>query len=247
MLPLAFAPFYLWPLAILLPVLLPWLLRQENSLRRQFIGGWLFGIGYFGFGVYWIYNSLHDFGMAPPIVAGAITGLLVIYLAIAPGLIQLCCKLAERRFGPQGIWLLPAFWFGLEWFKGWFITGMPWLSLGYAQTHSPLAGYAPLVGIYGISALGVATGIALLLALRDRRYPLLAVVVAVPLAGWLLQQVDWTEPLEQKLKVTMVQGNIPQEIKWRYDQRQNIFTRFHLDFGAIKFSKRILSRLQSVP
>ena len=75
LLPLAFAPFYWWPLAILIPCLLIWLIDAETKLLQLFVFGAVFGLGYFGFGVYWIYNSLHDFGMAPPLVASAITAI----------------------------------------------------------------------------------------------------------------------------------------------------------------------------
>jgi len=223
---LAFAPFYLWPLAILAPAGLFWLNHDESSLKRLFASGWLFGVGYFGCGVYWIYNSLHDFGMAPPVVAGGITGLLAIYLALAPALVLVSWGYARRLLGDRGLWLLPLLWFGLEWFKGWFLTGMPWLSLGYSQTPSPLAGFAPLVGVYGIGALCILMAVALLAGLRRRRYPMLALILAIPLSGWLLQQLEWSEPIAQPLKVTMVQGNIPQEVKWRREQRQNIFNTY---------------------
>ena len=226
MLVLAFAPFYLWPLAILAPAGLFWLNRDESSLARLFASGWLFGLGYFGCGVYWIYNSLHDFGMAPPLVAGGITGLMAIYLALTPGLILVSWGYAQRLLGSRALWLLPLLWFGLEWFKGWFATGMPWLSLGYSQTPSPLAGFAPLVGVYGIGALCILMAVALVFGLRERRYSILALILAIPLSGWLLQQLDWSEPTAQPLKVTMVQGNIPQELKWRRDQRQNIFNTY---------------------
>jgi apolipoprotein N-acyltransferase len=225
-LPLAFAPYFLWPLAILLPALLLWLVQHELSLRNLFFTGWAFGIGYFGFGVYWIYNSLHVFGMAPPVVAAGITGLLVLYLALTPALILICWRYSQRHLGSTSLWLLPLFWFALEWFKGWFLTGMPWLSLGYSQTHSPLAGYAPLVGVYGIGALCVLLAVALLALLRDKRYSMLFVLLVVPLCGWLLQQIDWTEAQPQSIKVSMVQGNIPQQLKWRRDQRQNIFNTY---------------------
>jgi apolipoprotein N-acyltransferase len=225
-LPLAFAPYFLWPLAILLPTLLLWLVQHELSLRNLFFTGWAFGIGYFGFGVYWIYNSLHVFGMAPPVVAAGITGLLVLYLALTPALILICWRYSQRHLGSTSLWLLPLFWFALEWFKGWFLTGMPWLSLGYSQTHSPLAGYAPLVGVYGIGALCVLLAVALLALLRDKRYSMLFVLLVVPLCGWLLQQIDWTEAQPQSIKVSMVQGNIPQQLKWRRDQRQNIFNTY---------------------
>ncbi|MCP4980120.1 MAG: apolipoprotein N-acyltransferase [Gammaproteobacteria bacterium] len=224
--PLAFAPFFLWPLAIVLPALLLWLIQDELSLPGIFLSGWLFGIGYFGFGVYWIYNSLHDFGMAPPIVAGAITGLLVIYLALTPALILTFWRYSQRHLGSVSLWLLPLFWFGLEWFKGWFGTGMPWLSLGYSQTESPLSGFAPLVGVYGISAICLSMAVALFLLLSQKRYPLLLVLLLLPLSGSLLEQLDWSEPHGKPLSVTMVQGNIPQEVKWRRDQQQNIFNTY---------------------
>ena len=226
LLALAFAPFFLWPLAILIPAILFWLNRNESSLRRLFTSGWLFGVGYFGCGVYWIYNSLHDFGMAPPLVAGGITALMVVYLALAPGLILLCWRLAQAYLGKAAIWVLPLLWFGLEWRKGWFGTGMPWLSLGYSQTPSPLAGFAPLIGVYGIGALCILMSVTLVVLLDKRRYPLVALLLAVPLGGYALQQVDWTEAMATPLKVTMVQGNIPQQLKWRRDQRNNIFNTY---------------------
>lgn len=226
LLALAFAPFFLWPLAILIPAVLFWLNRNESSLRRLFASGWLFGVGYFGCGVYWIYNSLHDFGMAPPIVAGAITALMVIYLALAPGFILLCWRLAQNFLGSAAIWVLPLLWFGIEWLKGWIGTGMPWLSLGYSQTPSPLAGFAPLVGVYGIGALCILMSVTLVVLLEKRRYPLVALLLAVPSVGYALQRVDWTEAMAAPLKVTMVQGNIPQQLKWRRDQRDNIFNTY---------------------
>jgi apolipoprotein N-acyltransferase len=226
LLPLAFAPYSLWPLAILIPALLLTLIQGKPGLRGVFHLGMAFGLGYFGFGVYWIYNSLHDFGMAPPLVAGGITGLLVVVLALFPALMLTFWYYSKQRFGDISLWLLPLYWFGMEWFKGWFATGLPWLSLGYSQTGSPLAGYAPIVGVYGIGLLCMLMAVALFLLLRDRRYPLLAILLLIPLAGWLLQQLDWSEAQQNSLRVTMVQGNIPQEIKWRYEQRQNIFNTY---------------------
>ena len=226
LLPLAFAPFSIWPLAILLPALMLTVIQSRLSARNIFFAGWFFGIGYFGFGVYWIYNSLHDFGMAPPVVAGGITGLLVVILGLAPALAFYFWCHSRRHLGDISLWLLPLFWFGLEWIKGWILTGMPWLSLGYSQTNSPLSGYAPLIGVYGISALCMFMAVALFLLLRNKRYPMMAVLIIVPLSGWLLQQVEWTEVQAKTLKVTMVQGNIPQEVKWRHDQRQHIFNTY---------------------
>jgi len=231
LMPIAFAPFSIWPLAIILPALMLAVIQSSQSMSNTFFAGWMFGIGYFGFGLYWIYNSLHDFGMASPIVAGGITGLLVVILALAPALTFMFWYYARSHFGSLGLWLLPLFWFGLEWVKGWILTGLPWLSLGYSQTDSPLAGYAPLIGVYGIGALCMVMAVALFLLLRDKRYSMFALLIIIPALGWLLQQFDWTEKQANSLKVTMVQGNIPQEVKWRREQRQNIFNTYWRETG----------------
>ena len=223
LMPVAFAPLSIWPLGILLPALLILLADTQCSLRRVFAIGWLFGLGYFSFGVYWLYNSLHDFGNASPAMAAALTALMIVCISLFPAMILGSWKLSQRFLGQSSIWLLPPLWFAFEWFKGWFLTGFPWLSLGYSQIDSPLSGIAPLIGVYGISALCVLLAIALMRVLINREYRYISLLVLIPGLAVSIQDIDWTEPQSTPLKVTIVQGNIPQEIKWQYDQRQNIF------------------------
>jgi apolipoprotein N-acyltransferase len=47
--------------------------------------------------------------------------------------------------------VMPAVWVLVEWLRGLLFTGLPWLTLGYAYSDSPLAGYAPVLGVYGVS------------------------------------------------------------------------------------------------
>lgn len=246
LMPLAFAPFSIWPLVIILPALLLVLVDLENTDKRVFLKGWCFGLGYFGFGVYWIYNSLHDFGMAPPIVAGAITALMIVCLAVFPALTLSAWKSIQRKIGQKSIWLVPILWFAFEWLRGWFLTGMPWLSVGYALGESPLAGFAPLIGVYGLSALALLIAITFIQVIKTKAYAYLAIVVLVLVSGYALQQVEWTSQQGASLEVTIVQGNIPQEIKWQYDQRQNIFdtywseTKQHWDSDLIVWPETAL-------
>ena len=226
LLPLAFAPFFIWPLAIILPALLLMLADSKNTLKQVFLTGWCFGLGYFGFGVYWIYNSLHDFGMAPPIEAGAITALMIACLSVFTGLTLYFWKSLQCKIGQQSIWLVPILWFAFEWFRGWFLTGMPWLSLGYAFGESPLAGFAPLIGVYGLSALGVLLSVVLIQIIQFNAYRYASIIALILALGLGLQQVDWTEQQTSSIDVTIVQGNIPQQMKWQYDQRQNIFNTY---------------------
>ncbi len=221
--PIAFAPLSIWPLGILLPALLIVLADTQHSLRRVILIGWVFGLGYFGFGVYWLYNSLHDFGNASPPMAAALAALMIICISLFPALTLVSWKLAQRVLGQWTIWLLPLFWFAFEWLKGWILTGFPWLSLGYSQVESPLHGFAPFIGVYGLSAVCVLLSVALIRVVRKRQYIYIALVVLIPGLAISIQNIDWTEPQSTPLRVTIVQGNIPQEIKWQYDQRQNIF------------------------
>ena len=223
LMPVAFAPVSIWPLGILLPALLIVLADTQQSWRRVLVIGWLFGLGYFGFGVYWVYNSLHDFGNAAPLVAAFLAALMIACMAVFPALTLASWKIIQRHLGQSSIWLLPLLWFAFEWLKGWFLTGLPWLSLGYSQVNSPLNGIAPLLGVYGLSALCVLLAVALIRVVKNHRYRYMALVLLIPGLGMLLQNIDWTEAQSTSLKVTIVQGNIPQEIKWQYDQHQNIF------------------------
>ena len=224
LLSLAFAPFAIWPLAIILPAVLLVLADSRNTNKQVLLTGFCFGLGYFGFGVYWIYNSLHDFGMAPPIVAGGITALMIATLSVFPALTLLAWQSIQRRIGPQSIWLVPILWFTFEWFRGWFLTGMPWLSLGYALGESPLAGFAPLIGVYGLSSISMLVSVALVQTIQYKAYRVvsISVIVLAFVIGSGLQQIDWTKQEPTSLSVTIVQGNIPQEMKWQSDQRQNI-------------------------
>ncbi len=223
LLPLAFAPFSIWPIALLAPALLFVLLDRDVPIKKLFLHGWLFGCGYFGFGVYWTFNSLHDFGQAPPVVAALISALLVVYLALFPAFIVCAWQWCKRQLGHGAIWLLPLLWFAFEWLKGWFLTGMPWLSLGYAHTESPLSGFAPIVGVYGVSAISILISIAVVQVARRKQYRTAVLILLIPITGIGLQSINWTEEKGDPLKVSLVQGNIPQEIKWQYEQRQNIF------------------------
>ncbi|HYP67971.1 MAG TPA: apolipoprotein N-acyltransferase [Thiobacillaceae bacterium] len=215
---LAFAPVGVYPLAPLGLAALFLLLRQTGT-ARPFVTGWLFGLGFFGVGVSWVYVSLHTYGgMAAPLALLA-TFLFCALLALFPGLASSFWdhRKAERA---QFLLLLPAAWTLLEWVRGWIFTGFPWLATGYSQVpDSPFAGYAPLLGVYGVSFVTAlsAGGLAWTwrsrgnLAAASRGMMLVLVLIA---GGVALKAINWTQPHGAPLSVALVQGNIPQEMKW---------------------------------
>jgi apolipoprotein N-acyltransferase len=113
---------------------------------------------------------------------------------------------------------LPALWLLVEWWRGWFLSGFPWLSLGYSQTDTTLAAFAPLVGVYGISAVLLLLGGALVALVRGpwrTRWRALALLVLAWPAGALLGRIQWTHPAGAPVSVAVLQGAIPQDLKWQ--------------------------------
>jgi apolipoprotein N-acyltransferase len=113
--------------------------------------------------------------------------------------------------------LSPASYVLTEWLRGWTLSGFPWLSVGYGQIDGPLAAWAPIGGVYAVSLVtAVLGGIVLTLVSGTARDRALAAMVAVvvALSTWALSGRDWTVPEGKPLRVALVQGAIPQLLKW---------------------------------
>lgn len=210
---LGFAPLAIFPLPVLTLALLFRLSRNATSPRRAGLLGFIWGLGFFLTGVSWVYVSLHDVGgMALPIAALA-TLLFCTLLALFPALAVYAWACLRSTVAWRDALLLAGLWMLTEWLRGWLFTGFPWLSLGYSQTPpSPLAGYAPLIGGYGIVFLLVV--MAALIASGGRRWCTLISIVAILGIGGALRYVDWTTPTGEPVTVSLLQGNIPQSLKW---------------------------------
>jgi len=226
-----FAPFYLYPLApaVLAVLALLWL-RAPTARRAAWLGG-CFGLGFFLAGVSWVYISMNVFGAMPPPLAAGVTLLFCAYLALFPAAAGYLFTTLPASPASRLVLVLPATWTLLEWLRSWLFTGFPWLGMGYSQIPgSPLAGYAPLLGIYGVT-LAVVAGAGLLAllylqvapgsgTLRHRRKIAVAAVAAIlfiAATGEALRQTEWTRPAGEPLTISLLQGNIPQDLKWRPD------------------------------
>jgi len=220
-----FAPFYAWPVPIVALAALFAIWERAVSPRVAMLDGFLFGLGYFLAGVSWVYVSMHDFGSMPAILAGLATFLFCAYLALFPALAGWLARRYAAR-NPASILLMSAAAFtACEWLRGWLFTGFPWITLGNSQVpSSPLAGFAPLAGAYGVT-LAVALTAALAaaaarpFATRGARLRVLAAMAAVLVAGGALRLVDWGAPAGAPVRVALLQGNVPQELKWRDETR----------------------------
>ena len=213
-----FAPAGLSFLAPLCLAALVWLWLGAPSPRAAAWLGFLYGVGFFGGGVSWVYVSLHEFGLMPAALALVATALFCAYLALFPALAGSLQARFDLPFTVRALVLAPALWVFAEWLRGWIFTGFPWLALGYSQTDTALAGYAPVAGVYGVSLMTALCAAALAAAFSRGALPLrlslIALAVAIYAAGAVLRTHAWTRASGAALAVTVVQGNIEQELKF---------------------------------
>lgn len=216
---LGFAPFGLGLLPVLSLALLIGLWRVAAHPAEGAWTGYFFGLGLMGFGVFWLRISIAQFGGVHEALAITITVAFILLMALY---YALAGWLAVRLRGAGGMsWLLgviPALWVLIaEWLRGWLFTGFPWLAVGYSQIDLPLRGYAPVLGIYGISLVVLLS--ATLLHLRQR-LPAMLALLALWAGGAVLHTIDWSHPADEPIRVSVLQANIPQEQKWLASMRQ---------------------------
>ncbi|ABA56771.1 Apolipoprotein N-acyltransferase [Nitrosococcus oceani ATCC 19707] len=227
--PLAFSPYNFYPLAVILPALL-FVVCRNLSARRAFWRGWLFGLGWFGAGVSWVYFAIHDFGYASVPLALGLTTSFVAFLSLFPAILSGSVALLFPQENSRKYLLVwPAAWVMIEWFRGWFLTGFPWLNLGYSQIESPLRGLAPIVGAYGVSlAVAFSAGLIVVAWRWAQRTRLIALgsLGILWASALLLSLVSWTTPVGKPLQVSLIQGNIPQAIKWQPEQIEATLERY---------------------
>ncbi len=224
----AFAPFHFYPLAIICPALLLWLWYQVPAKRAAW-RGFLFGLGLFGLGISWVFISIHTFGNTSVWIAASITGSLIIILSLY---IALQGYLLRRFFSTYSTTTLvlafPTLWVLMEWLRGWLFSGFPWLFLGYSQLPSYLAGYAPLVSVYGVSFLCAMSAGLLINAWRGKKYFFfnLFILILIWATGFTLTHIQWTKKIGSPLTAVLIQGNIEQSSKWNPSRLQMILDRY---------------------
>ncbi len=228
-LPLAFAPTHWWVAAIATVALL-YALLQGVSPRQALWLGWLFGLGYFGIGVHWVYFSLHLFGAAIVPLAAALTLVFVLVMSTFPAL---CCWLWARWRIPGAVLgnavLFAALWALSELLRGKILDGFPWILVGYSQTTGPMGDLAPIMGVYGIGFLVVLIS-SLLVVLFIGKWQQRAVsavsLSAIALAAMLSASLSFSAAEGEPLTVRMVQANIPQEMKFSPERLRTAITTY---------------------
>ena len=220
LLPFGLAPYDLWPLTLVSAAGLYWVLTREGA--RPLRDGWFFGVGKYGLGASWIYVSIHEYGDAAPPLAAFLVAVFVAGMALFPAAAAwLFVRFRATNSTVVAIWFATV-WVLLEWLLTWFLTGFPWLFAGYAMLDTPLEALAPVGGVLLVSFAAVLTAACLV---GWRNWTSWTVAALPWIAAWLIADVAWTES-GQAHRVALVQGDIPQDIKWQPDADGMTFERY---------------------
>lgn len=190
-----------------------WLLIRGQSprvaFRRAFLAAWL---GY-ACVFWWLFIVITVFGRAPS--AAGVTGTVAVaaYCALWIGLGAAVTAALAPHAGRASVLLLPAAWILADRVRALeSVAAFPWAFLGYAaHSDAPLRGLASLTGVYGLSFAFALGGV----LLAERRIAgALALAAALHAIGWLALPRDFAPTAQPPVRVSMIQGNIPQSEKW---------------------------------
>ena len=230
---LGFSPVDFFPATLAALVVLVHFWMRAASPRAAFEFGYFFGLGLYGAGASWVYVSLNRFGAMPMPLAAAATLCWCAFLALFPALAGwVQARIARDSDAPatlRATLLIPAAWTLAEWPLSWFLTGFPWLSLGYTAIDDPLSGFAPVGGVYAVSlAMAVAAGLLWCVALGHARWIAAGALALLLACGYGLRLTEWTTPTGEPLRVALLQGNVPQDMKFdpaRYEKTLDTYAR----------------------
>tara|TARA_R110002073_G_scaffold143312_6_gene295253 strand:- start:18 stop:1520 length:1503 start_codon:yes stop_codon:yes gene_type:complete len=201
---LAFAPVSFWPAVIAAQIGLLYLLHSAR-FTTALLGLWAFWALHFGTAMYWMYLGLGKIlglGAYTSVSLTIISGLIYSAFLLLPWLLFCACSPGSRT----RLACFPLAWLLCEWFRYWILGGLTWLHTGYVLQPSWLSGWIPVFGVLGGSLAASLSAVLLYVAIRRKKrlFPL-ALVLLIWGGGGLLSTIDWTQPLNSSIPVTIVQ------------------------------------------
>ena len=251
LLTLSFAPFYIWPLALIIPAIFYWLLHHE-SMKSSLLIGWLFGVGFFGTSVSWVYVSIATYGPPNPFVAILIT---ILFIAAISLLFLIFAAVLTGLYPHESVrkcfFAYPAIWVIFEIIRSKLFTGFPWVLLGASQTSFPLGGYTPIFGVYFTSLICILISSFLFYLFYESKLKLQIIniigIIVLLLLGYGLSQINWTQHAldasgkPKSANIVLVQGNIPEYAKWDQNKQEFILkTYLDLSTPALENSNQLI-------
>jgi apolipoprotein N-acyltransferase len=234
----------------LIPLL--YALRQQSS-AGGFRIGFIAGVSHYLTLLYWLVPVMQTYGFLPWYLSITILLLFAAVLALFVALFSMIISyLGVKPW--RGVILISPVWIAIEYVRGFIFTGFPWELLGYSQFERlHLIQIADIFGVYGVSFLITLSNTAVffgLLYLAKKQWKGTAIsarLAAVSVLVFVLSMV-WTlaygyrrlDSLDQLMarapqtRVTVIQGNIDQAIKWDRSFRDaSIITYRRLSLSAV--------------
>ena len=186
---------------------------KNKSPRRAFLVSYLCGFLFYLGTLYWLYH-VTTFGLI----------ILCLYLALYFGIFGFLCAFPLLQ---RSMISIPFIWIILEYFQSHLFTGFGWALLGYSQYKNlPLIQIADFSGVYGVSFVIMLINVAVYRAFkRSFRSIVVALLVLVMVFGYGAAKLKDKEEGEG-IKISVIQGNIPQNVKWDSDATDFIMDRF---------------------
>lgn len=210
------SPFGFWPAIIASQATLAFLWYRHPASAA--CTGLLYGLGFFGAGASWVYVSINVYGSAPPPLAALLTSVFCGGLALLFACQGALWRWLTRGGRRGGILVFAPLWVIFEWLRSWLLTGFPWLYAGYAGLDTPLAGWAPVLGVFGLSGVFAAMAALMVWALapveRHRVVIASTVILSTFGVGLALSNIEFTGRSAADISVALLQPNIPLEKKW---------------------------------
>jgi len=216
---LAFAPFAYYPVLLFSNGLLFFLL-QRSSCQQAFWIGYCYALGLMGFGVFWLRISFDEFNHLGLFLSTFLVFGFIFAISFYFAFIALFARFLAQKGGvARQLLIISLVWVLGEGFRSWFLTGFPWLTSGYAFIDSPLAGFAPILGVYGVSLAGALSVVLLLyFILKVKPQLSISLFILLWLGAGLLLSFEWTTKQSKSLTIALFQANISQQLKWQPQQ-----------------------------
>ena len=193
---------------------------SADSKPNPMVLHYAFALGLFGVGISWIFISINTYGGASMLLAGALTGLFVLLWSLTFVPQALLLSVLSQGTGLKGLPWFSIVWVLGEWFRGWFLTGFPWLYAGYAHSEGLLKGWAPIGGVLLVSFVAVLLVELSVRGWRSRDRKVLVLIVGILVSGALVSEQDYVRE-NGALRIAGIQANLDQHTKWLPTQFQS--------------------------
>ncbi len=234
---LVFPPWQIDLLVWIALIPLLWSIHFSENPSQAALFGWVSGFFFYGIDVRWVFDTLTVHGHFSEYLAGLILIVMIAFLALFTGLFSYLSRVVHK-IGLSYCIIFPITWVAVEYLRTYALTGFPWDLLGYSLAPRPnLIQIVDITGIYGLSFLIVFINSAVFETLVNRTRSLTNVMAHLVI-GIILVSIcavygftkitDYQEPMENRLKynIGVLQGAIPQGVKWNESYRSLTFSKY---------------------